>query len=69
MKEDLLLKVAEQFYFKGLIPDKPVAYKKIVCSLIIDVTVWMGYLFFFLFNFVEKSLPNRSRVNGCSIPN
>ena len=47
MKEDLLLKVAEQFYFKGLIPDKPVAYKKIVCSLIIDVTVWMGYLFFF----------------------
>ena len=65
MKEDLLLKVAEQFYFKGLIPDKPVAYKKIVCSLIIDVTVWMGYLF----NFVEKSLPNRSRVNGCSIPN
>ena len=37
-------------------------------SLIVNVTVWMLYLFF-SFNFVEKSQVNRSKVTICSIPN
>ena len=44
------------------------AYKKIVYSLIINVTVWMVCPLS-SFNFVEKSKLNPSRVTGCSIPN
>ena len=53
MKDGLALNVAEQFYFRGLIPYKRDAYKKIVYFLIINVIVWMDYLLS-SFKFVEK---------------
>ena len=64
VKEGLTVKVASQFDIGGLIDYKPITYKKIVYSLIINVIVSMLCLHF-SFNFVEKIQVNRSRVNAC----
>ena len=52
----------------GVIAHKPVTYKEIVYLLIVNVTVWMFYLFC-SFNFAEKSQVNQSKVKVCSISN